>query len=208
MVAFTSRSPNLVENDTNNSEDVYVLNRLTDEIIRVSINSNGEEADRGGSWPSISPDGNYVYFLSNASNLSPQRFDGTYHSQGFVHNLRTGKTEQATLNKNEDSSNNHALGNISNQRSFTSNGDLVFASLAADLADNDDNQVADIFIRHENSANTCTVQRDSDDMKLLSDSDFESLLKLVTEYASTSKANRKSLRRAIKQGRRNAKIRK
>jgi Tol biopolymer transport system component len=68
-VAFTSLATNLVDNDTNGREDVFVHNRQDGTTSRVSVHSNGTEGDSGSSNPSISADGQYVAFDSGASNL-------------------------------------------------------------------------------------------------------------------------------------------
>jgi Tol biopolymer transport system component len=70
-VAFSSNSSNLVPDDTNGMGDVFVFDRNTNTIERVSVATSGEEAN-GSSFYSktpISADGRYVAFASFASNL-------------------------------------------------------------------------------------------------------------------------------------------
>ncbi|MCY2925941.1 MAG: hypothetical protein NT031_10965, partial [Planctomycetota bacterium] len=67
-VAFESWAP-LVPDDANVTLDVYVLDRLTGTLERVSVSSSGEEAAGGSYGPSISADGRYVGFVSEAPNL-------------------------------------------------------------------------------------------------------------------------------------------
>ncbi len=69
FVAFMSRASNLVPGDTNDLWDIFVHDRKTKETTRVSVSSTGEEAN-GSSWNlSISADGRFVVFSSEASNL-------------------------------------------------------------------------------------------------------------------------------------------
>jgi Tol biopolymer transport system component len=68
-VAFASVASNLVAGDTNGSYDVFVHDRSTGKTRRVSVTSGGTEASGGSSSSSISADGRYVAFQSNASNL-------------------------------------------------------------------------------------------------------------------------------------------
>ncbi len=71
FVAFTSAASNLVPNDNNGYTDVFVYDRTTKTIERVSIASDGTEANGYSDSPSISNDGQLVVFASVASNLVP-----------------------------------------------------------------------------------------------------------------------------------------
>jgi Tol biopolymer transport system component len=68
-VAFSSSATNLVVNDTNNCEDVFVRDRTLGTTIRVSVASNGTQANGCSFNPAISADGQHVAFESLASNL-------------------------------------------------------------------------------------------------------------------------------------------
>jgi len=68
-VAFESDATNLVANDTNSARDVFVYDRNTGTIERVSVASDGTEGNKGSWYPYISADGRYVTFSSGASNL-------------------------------------------------------------------------------------------------------------------------------------------
>jgi archaellum component FlaF (FlaF/FlaG flagellin family) len=70
-VAFTSRASNLVPGDTNGTWDVFVHDRVTGQTTRVSVASDGTEGNGASEFPSISADGRYVAFISEASNLVP-----------------------------------------------------------------------------------------------------------------------------------------
>jgi Tol biopolymer transport system component len=89
-VAFTSYASNLVPDDTNEVQDVFVHDRRTGKTRRVSVASNGEQADKSSTSPCISADGRFVAFTSYATNLAP--VTGVYGNV-FVHNLLTGSTE-------------------------------------------------------------------------------------------------------------------
>ena len=70
-VAFLSRFWNMVRGDTNRATDVFVRDRVAHTTKRVSVTSTGLQAN-GGSWStSLSRDGRFVAFISNASNLVP-----------------------------------------------------------------------------------------------------------------------------------------
>ena len=48
-VAFESSASNLVPGDTNNVSDIFVRDLVAKTIVRVSVNSNGVQADRNSS---------------------------------------------------------------------------------------------------------------------------------------------------------------
>jgi Tol biopolymer transport system component len=68
-VAFDSGASNLVPGDTNDRTDVFVFDRDSGAIRRVSVDAAGAEANEASTFPSISADGRYVAFQSGASNL-------------------------------------------------------------------------------------------------------------------------------------------
>jgi Tol biopolymer transport system component len=68
-VAFWSGATNLVPGDVTGYLDVFVRDRLTGITERVSVDSTGAPGDNGSRFPSISVDGRYVAFYSEATNL-------------------------------------------------------------------------------------------------------------------------------------------
>ena len=84
-VAFTSRASNLVPEDTNNADDVFVHDRQTGITHRVSVDSSGNQGNSSsGLWgPAISGDGRYVAFGSSATNLVSDDTNG--YEDVFVH---------------------------------------------------------------------------------------------------------------------------
>jgi len=91
-VTFHSLASNLIPNDNNGFADVFVYDRQTDTIERVSVASDGSEGDADSSYPSMSTDGRYVAFKSYASNLVPADTNGTYDV--FVYDRQTGAIER------------------------------------------------------------------------------------------------------------------
>lgn len=70
-VLFYSDADNLVANDTNGRSDVFVRDTVNNTTIRVSITSNGTESNGYSNPTAITPDGRYVLFYSDATNLVP-----------------------------------------------------------------------------------------------------------------------------------------
>jgi len=98
-VAFISDSSNLVPGDTNGRADVFVHDRRLHLTERVSVSSSGAEADGDSYFPSISADGRYVAFSSDATNLvgddTNKKADVFVHDRGkettsFRVSVRTG----------------------------------------------------------------------------------------------------------------------
>ncbi len=101
-VAFTSHATNLVPGDTNGATDIFVHDRWTRKTERVSVASDGAQANGSSSdreRPAISANGRYVAFTSYASNLVPSDTNG--QGDVFVHDRRTGKTERVSLFRDE-----------------------------------------------------------------------------------------------------------
>ena len=87
-VAFASDASDLVPGDTNNAPDVFVRDLQTGTIMRVSTDKNGGQGNAISYAPSISADGRYVAFDSDASNLVPGDTNGTLDV--FVRDLQSG----------------------------------------------------------------------------------------------------------------------
>src|SRR6187455_2552339 len=71
FAVFSSQAGDLVPDDTNERNDIFVRNLATGAVERVSVSSSGEEANAGSLQGAISGDGRYVAFYSEASNLVP-----------------------------------------------------------------------------------------------------------------------------------------
>jgi len=91
FVAFRSDATNLVPLDTNNNSDIFVHNRLTGSTERVSVASDGTQANGDSISPAISSDGRFVAFSSEASNLVAG--DTNNKADIFVHDRQNDTTE-------------------------------------------------------------------------------------------------------------------
>ncbi|MEG4277568.1 calcium-binding protein [Microcoleus sp. MON1_C1] len=159
FVAFASRAPNLVPGDTNNSQDIFVRDLLTNTTTRVSVDSAGNPGNGESYLPSISGDGRFVAFASDAANLVPGDTNGS--RDVFVRDLSTNTTTRVSV----DSAGNQGNG-ISNpplsKPSISADGRLVaFASAATNLVPGDTNNSQDIFVRDLLTNTTTRVSVDS-----------------------------------------------
>jgi hypothetical protein len=80
---------NLVPGDTNNSDDIFVRDTLTNTTTRVSVDSAGNQGNIDSYSPSISADGRFVAFTSDASNIVPGDTNTEYRGH-----LRAGHAHQ------------------------------------------------------------------------------------------------------------------
>lgn len=69
FVAFTSASPDLVPGDSNGVADIFIYDRLTRAVERISVGAGGAQANGASDRPAIDASGRFVAFRSEASNL-------------------------------------------------------------------------------------------------------------------------------------------
>ena len=94
FVAFRSNSDDLVPDDGNTSNDIFVKDLETGAVERVSVSSTGTEANSASGFATvgISDDGRHVLFDSGATNLVTGDING--QSDLFVHDRQTGVTDR------------------------------------------------------------------------------------------------------------------
>lgn len=161
-VAFVSRADDLVANDTNLSKDIFVRDRQNGTTIRVSVDVNGVEGNGRSDRPSISGDGRFISFYSDADNLIPD------DEPGFDANLcpdcpgvrdifvydrdpdENGVLDEGnhTVERVSISTTGDPANGLSSEPWISSDGRFVtFRSNADNLVANDTNLVVDIFVR-------------------------------------------------------------
>jgi Tol biopolymer transport system component len=144
-VAFESSATNLVAGDTNGDADVFVHDRQTGATRRVSILSDGTtQGDDRSYSPSISSDGRYVAFESDATNLLgvgidtngwPDIFvhdrdadgDGIYDEPAEVSTVRVSVVSDET--ESIDPSNNPSISSDGRYVAFESGGELDLTAI-------------------------------------------------------------------------------
>lgn len=161
LVTFASRATNLVAgDDTNNGFDVFArdFQAGTTQLVSAALNSV-TNAGAGESFePSISDDGRFVAFSSEAPNLVTSDANNSFDV--FLRDLQTGTTTLVSRsNAGQDSGNA-----LSDSPLITRDGRfVVFESAASDLTPTaDTNNARDIF-RFDRQANAATlISRRSD----------------------------------------------
>jgi Tol biopolymer transport system component len=179
-VAFYSEATNLVSGDTNNVEDIFVRDRQPGTTVRVSLASDGTQANGASDgWLAISSDGRFVAFTSDATNLvtgdtnavgdvflrdRDTDADGIFDEAGAVFTTRVSVDSTGAQSNGE-----------SYFAAISADGGLVaFGSEASNLVagdtnvacDNDgdtqyDDNCPDIFVRDRQAGTTNRVSLDS-----------------------------------------------
>lgn len=152
FVAFESAMDDLVPNDTNNSTDAFVHDRLTGATERVSVATNGTQGNSVSTVPAISADGRFVAFASAASNMVPGDTNAVFDI--FVRDRLAGTTERVSVSSaGAQADTNSASG--PQPPSISADGRYVaFEHGATNLVPGDTNGVMDIFVRDRAAGTT------------------------------------------------------
>jgi Ca2+-binding RTX toxin-like protein len=94
-VVITSRASNLVAGDTNNKQDVFVIDLATGTPTLASTTSSGGLGNDDSSGGRLSPDGTKLVFSSIATNLVPNDTSGL--ADAFMKDLTTGVLTRISL---------------------------------------------------------------------------------------------------------------
>jgi Tol biopolymer transport system component len=149
LVAFSSFAFNLIATDTNFESDIFVHNLQTGDTSRVSQSADGFEVDGNSFDPSLSGNGRYVAFDSDAFDLVPD--DSNDAVDVFVVDRVTGLVTRASLDDAGGEPND-----ASTDPSLNGDGRFVaFSSESTNLVPGDTNGAVDIFI-HDNLSGATT----------------------------------------------------
>ena len=159
-VAFFSVATNLVISDTNAKEDVFVRDRLLNTTTRVSVASNGSQANSGSTSSMLSADGRYVAFMSEASNLVIG--DTNSANDIFIHDQVNNSTIRISVADNGTQANDQSL-----LPRFSGDGRYVaFFSEATNLVSGDTNDAADVFVYDQTMQTTARIPAATDTSQL------------------------------------------
>jgi hypothetical protein len=140
FVAFHSLASNLVEEDTNGESDIFIHDLQTKITERVSISSQGDQADARSYHAWLSDDGRFVTFHSYASNFDDNTTNDAQDI--FVHDRHKRITTRVNIPEDKEEGNcSSVYGMISaNAKS------IVFCSCASNLITGDTNGFYDVFV--------------------------------------------------------------
>jgi WD40 repeat protein len=142
VVAFQSSATNLVANDMNHADDIFVHDRSSGATELVSLRTSGVQGNADSQSPSISADGRRVAFQSFARNLVSGDTNGS--NDVFLRDRAAATTSRMSVDSSGVEGNN-----ASNNGAISANGLVVgFWSYASNLVPNDTNMWGDAFV-HE-----------------------------------------------------------
>ena len=164
-VAFASAANNLVSDDTStscpsadNCTDIFVHDSMTGQTTRVSVASDGTQANDASLNPVISANGRYVAFTSYANNLVADDTNG--EPDVFVHDIQTGETTRVSVASDGTQSNGPSGERAA---SISANGRFIALDSRADNLVSDDTNdcggwsCADIFVHDLQTGETTRV---------------------------------------------------
>lgn len=94
-IVFESLASNLTVGDANNAPDIFLRDLTAGTTTRLSIGSDGADADGASFRPAISSDGAYIAFCSRATNLVPGDTPGA--AGAFLYERATGEVTKIPL---------------------------------------------------------------------------------------------------------------
>jgi len=139
FAVYACAAPDLVPNDTNNKNDVFLRDRLLGITQRVSLANDGSEGDGDSLGGSVSDDGRYVAFTSSATNLAADDTNGQHDV--FLYDRQLGQLRLVSANPS-----GVPAGGASRYPVVSGDGRyVVFQSDANDLV-SDDGPWTDVFL--------------------------------------------------------------
>ncbi|HZU86535.1 MAG TPA: cohesin domain-containing protein, partial [Anaerolineaceae bacterium] len=146
MIVFASRATNLIAVDPNGFADIFMWNPTIPTpnfIMLLSIGFDPSIAANGDSFnPSISADGHYIAYASDASNLDLTP-DINAMRDIFFHDADTGMTRRITQGYNGSEANNRSVVPVI---SAVDGRHIAFSSSADNLVVSDTNTKWDVFV--------------------------------------------------------------
>lgn len=178
-VVFESAASNLVEDDTNGESDIFLADLQADtiEIISAERDETGaivNEADGGSYLPSLSADGRFIVYVSDATIHDPS--DSGAGADVFIYDRLLNTTDRVSVDSNGDEGDGDALlldsnsnPDINSRPTVSADGRyVVFFADSENLDTNDGNGQFDVFIHDRQDGETrrlsvsASLQEDGD----------------------------------------------
>ncbi|MEH3032872.1 MAG: hypothetical protein PGN07_02240 [Aeromicrobium erythreum] len=137
-IVFASSARNLAPG-ANGSSQIYLADRTTGVVTRLSVTSGGASAGSGDSTdPAISPNGRFVTFTTRAENLV---LGSHLRSQVVRIDRETGRQVLVSRNLDDQPGNGASWGAVPDDSSR-----VAYQSEADDLVATDENTTSDVFV--------------------------------------------------------------
>lgn len=136
-VVFHSRATNLVDEPTENVRDIYLWERATGALSRITSGSGGHSRQ-----PVITPDGRYIAFVSDKTDLVPGEINANDFADVFRYDRLTGEMIRVHRGMNGAEPDGRAW-----SVAMSGDGDTIaFESAASNLVPHDTNGTVDVFV--------------------------------------------------------------
>lgn len=139
-ILFWSAGDALVEGDINGANDVFFYDWQAHELSIVSVSSDGSQGNMDSEIASVTADGRYVAFVSEASNLVTG--DTNAEADIFLHDRQTGETSRISIGLGGE----EADGKSKHPQISADGRHIAFASYATNLVAGDTNNRDDVFV--------------------------------------------------------------
>ncbi len=157
-VTFYSLAENLVDGDTNGATDVFLYDRDSGLTRRVSVRSDGGQANGGSYDRAISANGRWIAYASYATNLVDNDTNGI--ADVFLFDRATGSTQRVSVRSDGGQANDS---DSALEPAISADGRwIAYNSIATNLVDNDTNGVRDVFLFDRDTSTTRRVSVRSD----------------------------------------------
>src|SRR6185369_8667455 len=138
-IAFESLATNLVAGDSNQHQDIFLKDRVSGGLTRISVGNTGKQADDTCWGPFVTSNGRHVLFYSTATSLCAQ--DDDPDADIFDYDRFSSKLSRLTYNNAGDT----GFDNSFVPSASADGGVVVFSSWAWNLVPGDGNGAIDVF---------------------------------------------------------------
>lgn len=142
IAAFQSNCAFEIDNGmvNNNNDDIFVRDINAQSTVRITVSTNGMDANGNSHMVGISDDGNFIAFTSQATNLVPN--DGNAKRDLFVHDRSTGSTTRVSY---DDRYRELSDGIQNEHTSMSRDGKFVVFTTNSNILPSDINDKRDVY---------------------------------------------------------------
>lgn len=152
-VSYRSGASNLVADDTNGRDDIFLWDRAARTTTLLSRTPDGKSGNADSVDGMISADGTRVAFFSWATNLVPD--DGNNEADVFLYDVAAGTNTLVSRGRS-----GQAADGGSSYPTISGDGTLIaYTSWASDLVRDDDYLGDDVFVYDSTSDSTVMISR-------------------------------------------------
>ncbi|MDB6033636.1 MAG: hypothetical protein JWM16_3974 [Verrucomicrobiales bacterium] len=154
FLIFTSHAPNLTTNENDQGFlNIYSREMSSGQITLISVRGTGDRpGNNSSSSPSVSSNGQFIAFESDATDLVPGDTNG--FKDIFLRDTASGATTLVSVNASGVGGGN----GVSSNPSISPDGRFIlFESSAENLVPDDTNRIADLFLRDRLAGTTTLI---------------------------------------------------